>query len=152
MAPDDWTPDGHGLVYHVDWRGELRLMPLVGGASPTVLARANQNQAPARAAVSPDGRFIAYQQVTGALFDVWLDTFPKPSARVQVSRGGGVQPRWRADSSELYFLAHDGSLQAVSIAPGPVPRPGVTRCSSQRGSVLVACCSSTRRRQMALGS
>jgi hypothetical protein len=70
--------------------------------------------------------FIAYQQVTEGRVDVWVDTFPKPTARVQVSRAGGAQPRWRADSRELYFLARTGALEAVSIAPGPVPKPGLT--------------------------
>ncbi len=123
-APDDWTPDGRGLVYHVDGKAELRLLPIATGASPSVLARAAGPVAPARAVVSPDGRFITYQQFTGERVDVWGGHVPASTARVQVSLAGGVQPRWRGDGGELYFLALDGSLQVASMARGPVPRPG----------------------------
>src|SRR5438093_12638456 len=29
--------------------------------------------------------------------------------------GGGIQPRWRADGKELYFVAPEGKLMAASI-------------------------------------
>ena len=41
-----------------------------------------------------------------------------------VSTGGGVSGRWRDDSRELYFLALDGTLMAVSVAPGTPPEIG----------------------------
>jgi hypothetical protein len=30
--------------------------------------------------------------------------------------GGGVQPRWRRDGRELYFLARDGRLMAAAVS------------------------------------
>ena len=35
-----------------------------------------------------------------------------------MSTGGGIQPRWRTDGKELYFVAPDGKLMAVSITAG----------------------------------
>ena len=33
-----------------------------------------------------------------------------------MSKDGGVQPRWRKDGRELYFIAPDGALMATPIA------------------------------------
>ena len=34
----------------------------------------------------------------------------------QVSTSGGIQPRWRRDGKEIYFVAPDGKLMAAPIA------------------------------------
>ena len=47
-----------------------------------------------------------------------MQPFPAPSGKWQVSTGGGIQPRWRADGKELYFIAPDGKLMAASITAG----------------------------------
>ena len=31
---------------------------------------------------------------------------------------GGVQPQWRADGRELFYLAPDGTLMSVGVEPG----------------------------------
>ena len=43
-----------------------------------------------------------------------------PSGKWQVSTGGGIQPRWRADGKELYFIAPDGKLMAASVTAAGV--------------------------------
>jgi hypothetical protein len=46
---------------------------------------------------------------------------------MRVSDDGGGQPQWRADGRELFYVAPDGALMAVPIAPrGDVP-PGAPR-------------------------
>ena len=35
-----------------------------------------------------------------------------------ISIAGGTQPRWRADEKELFYLALDGKLMAVSLNVG----------------------------------
>jgi hypothetical protein len=42
----------------------------------------------------------------------------EPAGKWQVSTGGGTQPRWRQDGKELYFIATDKSLMAVTVAGG----------------------------------
>jgi hypothetical protein len=34
-----------------------------------------------------------------------------------VSTGGGVQPRWRPDGQEIFYVAPDGRLRAVPVVP-----------------------------------
>lgn len=41
---------------------------------------------------------------------------------------GGIQPRWRLDGKELYYIAQDGKLMAAAIAVnGATFQPGVPR-------------------------
>jgi hypothetical protein len=66
---------------------------------------------------SPDGRWVAYEtNESGSGFEIVVQAFPEPSGKWQVSTGGGVQPRWRADGKELYFIAPDRKLMAVPVA------------------------------------
>jgi hypothetical protein len=48
----------------------------------------------------------------------WLsigDAFPEPKGRWMVSNGGGLQPVWRADGSELFYVS-GGGLTSVTIS------------------------------------
>ncbi|HWN39623.1 MAG TPA: hypothetical protein VNP02_14065, partial [Gammaproteobacteria bacterium] len=49
---------------------------------------------------------------------VYVTGFPTPGGREQVSMAGGVQPRWRPDGRELFYLAPDGNLMAVAVQLG----------------------------------
>jgi hypothetical protein len=67
------------------------------------------------ALLSPDGRWMAYSGNPSGSFEVYLRPFPGPGPSVQVSAKGGTQLRWRADGRELYYVATDGKLMAVSV-------------------------------------
>jgi hypothetical protein len=43
--------------------------------------------------------------------------FPPTGDKWQISTAGGVQPTWRADGRELYFLTLDATMMAVDIHP-----------------------------------
>ena len=51
--------------------------------------------------------------------------FPGPGGQWHVSTGGGISPRWRADGKELYYVAPDDKLIAVTVAAqGAALAPG----------------------------
>ena len=54
---------------------------------------------------------------------MYLQQFPGLGGKRQVSTAGGGYPYWRGDGRELYFIAEDQHLMAVSIDPrgGPTP-------------------------------
>jgi eukaryotic-like serine/threonine-protein kinase len=90
------------------------------GSKPVVVRKApagsiNQSQ------FSPDTRWIAYHSNESGHFDVYVTPFPT-GERSQVSSGGGVQPVWRQDGRELYYLGLDGTLNAVEVRPGGRPQ------------------------------
>ena len=64
---------------------------------------------------SPDGRWIAYTTNEAGQPNVYVQPFPGPGGKYQVSRDGGGYPVWRADGKELFYLAADATLMAVPI-------------------------------------
>jgi hypothetical protein len=46
---------------------------------------------------------------------VYITSFPSSGERVQVSSNGGVQPVWRRDGRQLYYLDPKGALCSVPI-------------------------------------
>ncbi len=73
---------------------------------------------------SPDGRWIAYQSNESGQFEIYVQPFPGPGAKTRISTAGGAQVRWRQDGKELFYMALDGRLMAVSIRL-PVSGPTV---------------------------
>jgi hypothetical protein len=47
--------------------------------------------------------------------EVYVQSFPSPGDRWQVSTTGGSQPRWRGDGADMYFVAGNGMLMAASL-------------------------------------
>src|SRR4029079_10924115 len=68
------------------------------------------------ARISPDGRFIAFVSNDSGMYQIVVQSFPDPNGgRWQITAQGGVEPKWRRDGKELYYLALDGKLMAVPI-------------------------------------
>jgi hypothetical protein len=45
-----------------------------------------------------------------------VQSFPDPNGgKWQITAQGGVEPKWRRDGGELYYLAFDGNLMSVPI-------------------------------------
>jgi eukaryotic-like serine/threonine-protein kinase len=49
--------------------------------------------------------------------------FPDSTAKWKVSTAGGVQPRWRGDGKELFFVSPDAKMMAVAIKATAGPKP-----------------------------
>src|SRR5262249_22627522 len=49
--------------------------------------------------------------------EIYLQSFPKPGVKQQVSNAGGRVPRWSRDGRELFYLGADEALMAVSVKP-----------------------------------
>jgi hypothetical protein len=64
---------------------------------------------------SPDVHWVAYETNESGRFEIVVQQFPVPTGKWQVSTGGGIQPRWRADGKELYFVAPNGKMMAAPI-------------------------------------
>ena len=68
--------------------------------------------------LSPDGRFLAYTSNESGRFEVYVQSFPGPGGKWQISTAGGGEPHWRADGKELYYRAPDQKVMAVEIRAG----------------------------------
>lgn len=70
------------------------------------------------AALSPDGRWLAYAADPTGELEIWVRPYPGPGAPVRVSIGGGTEPVWARDGRELYWWSHSGMIMAAAIQPG----------------------------------
>ena len=67
---------------------------------------------------APDGKWVAFVSTDSGRPEVFMQSFPDGRSRTQVSTGGGTQVRWSSDGKEIFYLAPDGKLMAVSVALG----------------------------------
>ncbi len=116
MLPHGFSPDGRFLVYRtpVDGRNQIGIVPLVGEQTlhwfePSRFVQSNGQ-------VSPDGRWLAYTSDESGRFEVYVQSFPAPGGgKWQISKDGGLYPRWRRDGRELFYYANDERLMAVPL-------------------------------------
>lgn len=112
-VPSSWSPDGRYLLYETGdnqaYGGtenqDIFLLPLTG--SPQERKPVPYLKTPFRernAKFSPDGKWVAYQSSESGRDEVYIQAFPSAGAKWQVSNNGGMQPRWRGDGRELFFI------------------------------------------------
>jgi eukaryotic-like serine/threonine-protein kinase len=115
----DWSRDGGWLVVgrsSPDSQDDLWLLPQPESIPARPYAKIPFNQV--EGAVSPDSRWIAYASDESGKFDIYIDSFPTPKARIRVTTAGGVAPRWRRDGKEIYFR-RGSEIHAVSLDVEP---------------------------------
>lgn len=126
-VPKSWSPDGRYLIYAQanpsTGSADLFALP-VGGGRPLVLADTPANEDQGQ--FSPDGHWVAYTSNESGLSQIYVIPFPpRPNGgRWMVSRDGGVQPRWRRDGKELFYISPDWTMMAVPVTTTPVFQAG----------------------------
>ena len=123
----DWSVDGRLIVYAIlnqktSW--DIEVLPLAGGQSQTFLATPAEER---NARLSPDGRWMAYVSNETGSFEVYVQPYPATGTKWQISKGGGVQPQWRRDGRELFYVAPDKKLTGVAVRTGSDFAPGEAR-------------------------
>ena len=118
--PLDWSRDGKFIIYEATGGAtgyDLWLLPLEGDHKPVPYLQTPFNEGDAQ--FSPDGRWMAYASNESGQPQVYVQGIPASGAKWQISPAGGVQPRWRRDGKELFYISADQKLMAVPVKPGP---------------------------------
>jgi len=90
---------------------------LHGGKTPQPLENAKYAQGSPK--FSPDGRWLAYCSNESGKPQVYVQAFPGPGAKIQVSNDGGTDPVWRRTGDELFYRDDERMMTvAVSRASG----------------------------------
>jgi Tol biopolymer transport system component/DNA-binding winged helix-turn-helix (wHTH) protein len=123
-----WARDGRSVVYDTGARGSVdaqgrfnradlytlfldhprRVRPLATTAAHEAIAD-----------IAPDGTLVAYHSSEGGTTEVFVETFPDKGGRWQVTTSGALEPMWRADGRELFFLTRDNEVAAVDVFRSP---------------------------------
>jgi Tol biopolymer transport system component len=127
VFPKSWSPDGRYIIYaHVKpgAGSDVLAAPVDKQGNPLVVAQTPANEDQGQ--FSPDGHWVAYTSNESGVSEIYVVPFP-PSPNGEkwmVSRGGGVQARWRRDGKELFYLSPDSQMMAVEVNTGPVFQSG----------------------------
>jgi Tol biopolymer transport system component len=117
-SPVSISPDGRYLTFDrmdQQTRTDAYVLPLAGGA-PVPLLRDRFDEGAAR--FSPDGHWLAYVSDESGQSQVYVQPFPGPGPKIQVSKDGGFDPMWRRSGGELYYR-NDDKMIMVSISTSP---------------------------------
>jgi Tol biopolymer transport system component len=121
-----WSPDGKLIAFErVGKSGqyEIWMLPMEGAHQPySYLASQFRLNEPA---FSPDGHWLAYASNETGRGEVYVQRFPGPGEKVQVSTDGGSNPVWARDGKHLVY-ENTGTLWAAEVAESPF-RVGKTR-------------------------
>ena len=115
--PSSWSPDGY-LVFHraqpdTGNRFDIWGRPDGGTPRPLLMTAANE----LHAALSPDGRWMAYTSDESGQVEVHIPFFPNVTqGHWPVSTSGGHSPIWARSGRELFFT-NGTALMAVSVEP-----------------------------------
>ena len=118
--PWDLSSDGRFLLYSNMEAGrgpDIWAMPLEGDKKPFEVVVTDFNESQAQ--FSPDGKWMVYQSDKTGRDEIYLRPFPGPGEEWPVSTGGGIQPRWSPKGTELFYVAADDKLMAVSVKFSP---------------------------------
>jgi serine/threonine-protein kinase len=112
VQPGSWLSDGQGLIYQraedLESDFDIWLLPFEEDSDPVPLVQGPANEV--HPALSPDSRWLAYASDQSGQYEVYLTPYPQLDRTLQVSRSGGMGPRWRSDSRELFFYAEGGQV------------------------------------------
>jgi Tol biopolymer transport system component len=122
--PESWSPDGRSLLFiEYTSRGDLDIWTFSGGEPSLLLGSRYNEEDPS---FSRDGRFIAYESDDVGDPNVYVQPFPGPGPRTQVSPDGGRLPRWGPNGRDLFYL-HKGALMVTTLEAGPALQVGRPR-------------------------
>ncbi|HEY6614583.1 MAG TPA: protein kinase, partial [Vicinamibacterales bacterium] len=118
IYPSDLSPDGSVLLYTraTGALTDLWYVSLGADRTPHPFVQTPFHERDGQ--FSPDGKWVAYQSNEAGHFEIYLQPFPGPGGRIQVSSSGGQQVRWARDGSELFYVAADQRLTSVRVTIG----------------------------------
>jgi len=117
-SPKSWSPDGQLLAF-------IEITPTSGydiwvlrisdrKAQPFLRTQFNEGVPE----FSPDGHWLAYISDESGHFEVYVQPYPGPGGKWQISTEGGGEPVWNPNGRELFYRSGN-KMMAVEIATQP---------------------------------
>jgi Tol biopolymer transport system component len=126
QIPMSWSPDGKLLAFlEVDPTtgydiGVLRLdEPSAGsgqGRKSEQFLRTRFSESVPR--FSPDGRWLAYISDESGRYEIYVQPYPGPGGKRQISAEGGTEPVWNPNGRELFYRSGE-KMMSVEVTTQP---------------------------------
>jgi eukaryotic-like serine/threonine-protein kinase len=125
-APVSWSPDGQVLSFiEVNPTTGLDIWMLRLGDPPAGSGTVRKAQPFLRtsfdegaARFSPDGHWLAYISDESGRYEIFVQPYPGPGGKWQISTEGGMDPVWNHNGKELFYRNGD-KMMAVDIDTQP---------------------------------
>jgi tRNA A-37 threonylcarbamoyl transferase component Bud32 len=113
-----WSPDGKWLIFQRGTgNGDIAAIRPGIDTVPTILLKSKF--AEANPALSPNGRWLAYQCDESGRPEVYVVPFPNTAdAKWVITTQGGTVPVWSRNGNELFYRDAQGNIVAVQVHTG----------------------------------
>ena len=127
--PGSWSPDGRTLALVKG--GDIWVLEAGAGEEslrPVVQSSGYEGWPE----FSPDGRWLLYASDSSGRLEVYLQSYPGPGPRIQVSVDGGSDPSWNPRGGEIFFVAPAAEpsrrrMMSVAVALDAAAKLGAPR-------------------------
>ena len=117
-----WSGDGQLLAYFENNPTAQRdiwvLRMSDRKAQPFLATKFNEGAG----SISPDGRWIAYVSNESGRPEIYVQPYPGPGGKWQISTEGGTEPVWNRNGRELFYRSGN-KMMAVQVATQPAFAP-----------------------------
>ena len=118
--PNAITPDGKQIIFRAPVGGKSDLFVATIGATKSYKKLLASEHEERNAALSFDGKFMAYESDLSGKMEVYVRPFPDVESRQwPVSTAGGSKPVWAQNMREIYYVAPDNKLMSVPVTMSP---------------------------------
>ena len=123
--PTSWSPAADVLLFQ---EGSLKsgrdIWVLHLGSHPKPFLSTQFDEGEAR--FSPDGRWIAFTSNRSGQYEIHVVAYPEPGRIELISKGGGTDPVWAPDGTQLFYRNGD-NIMAVLTQIDPTFKAGTPR-------------------------
>jgi Tol biopolymer transport system component len=115
------APDGKSVLYTSYQNNSWDLIRARLDSTPVGVTYMGSQANEAGASFSPDARWVAFLSDESGRWEIYVRSYPDPSARVQISTAGGTEPVWSRDGKVLYYREGANRL-SVRLSATPIVR------------------------------
>ena len=128
QVAEDVSPDGRALAFSDRSAGRLSTWTIPVQGTPARSALLNSGAGVSQVRFLPGGGFMAFSSNESGTNEIYISPYPSTGEKTLASTAGGTMPRWSRDGRELFYVAGDRRLTAVSVRTTPTlelgrPRP-----------------------------
>jgi Tol biopolymer transport system component len=118
QIPKSWSPDGQLLAFdelNPKTQYDIWVLQMSGHkAQPFLQTPFNEGGA----TFSPDGHWLAYVSNESGRPEVYVQPYPGPGVKWQISTEGGTEPTWNHNGKELFYRSGN-KMMALDVATQP---------------------------------
>jgi len=117
-----FSPDGRYMSYTQMEPGRgtgIWMLPMQGDRTPQPFVKAQFMDGSGR--FSPDSKWVVYCSPESGRAEVYVQPWPGPGPKIQISSEGGADPLWSRDGKELFYR-NGNKMMVVAVATQPTFR------------------------------